>query len=707
MRKILFVLLLVFAVSAQAQKADRTAPVDFAADDFKYNDKTKTYNAKGNVELTQDGAKLYTDEVKYDQNADKINVKGGIKIIEKNGDTLTADRAKLTQGFQNAELENVKIQMSKNNRLTAEKGVRQDGYRHILENARFSPCKLCNVFGGKTPVWRLGAYEIEHDAKNKDMFYEHAWLEVFGMPIIYVPYFFHPAPDVKRRSGFLTPSFEQSSEFGFIARIPYYAAPSPSYDVTITPTIVSKEGTIFETEYRQKFVEGDFEMRGSIAQFDETIDGFEKNDWQGHIFARLHYQLDENWSAGFDINRVKDRIYLKKFDFSDEDTLTSKAYTQYLTDDQYFMGSFYKFQGLRSTDKPEEIPLVFPEFEYSLQSKPQSIGGTLSFDTRARAVQRKDGTKSQGITLQGKWERPFYTAGGHIYDVALSVQADRYRVQNEDEVRWRDESRLFPQASIGWRYPFVQYNKRSYNLIEPVVSVVFASDDRDLNNIPNEDSEGFVFDETNLFGLNRFAGSDLLTLGSHVDYGFNYRHFDPTYGTLEAFLGQSYRLTGESDASFPKESGLYEDMSDIVGKIRYAPGNYADFLYRFRFDDETGDAERSELGVVIRDPDYWVTGDYIYLVEQPGLSTTENREQVSGQVGFKINDYWSMSGEVVHSLADDDDGTRSAAFKFYYNDECLSLTLKAERSFTRDGELDPEDSINLLISLKNLGDSVK
>ncbi len=703
---IIFLIFLLFQPSVVLAQSNRDAPVDFEADNFSYHQEKKVYQAKGDVVLKQDGAKLRANEVSYDEKKGKIKVKGKIKITEKNGDEVLADKAELGKGFKNADMKNVRIKMGGHSRLSAEYGKRINGETHELEKAHFSPCKLCNAFGTEVPLWSLGAYEIEHDLKEKDLFYKHAWLEVFGVPIFYVPYFFHPAPDVKRRSGFLMPSFEQSSEYGFITRIPYYVAPSPSYDVTITPTIVSKEGTIFETHYRQKFQYGEAEIKGSIAQFSESQSGFEQNDWQGHIFSKLRYKMDEDWTGGLELNRVKDRLYLKKYDFSDEDTLTSRAYLERLDQASYFSASAYKFQGLRSTDDEDQIPLVLPEIEYFVEGKPSLIGGTVSFESRLRSIRRRTGSKSHGVTVKGKWERPFHSSMGYIYDVALSAQADGFLVRDDGEDDWRKEARFFPEASLGVRYPFIRYNKKSYDLIEPVVSLVFAPNDKKLNNIPNEDSEGFVFDETNLFSLNRFAGYDLLTLGSRVDYGFNYKHFDPSLGTLEAFLGQSYRLDGKSDLAFPEQSGLREDVSDIVGKIHYTPGSYADFLYRFRFDDETGDAERSELGVIVRDPMYWVMGDYIYLVEQPGLATSKNREQISGQVGVRLNEFWSVSADAVHSLEKNNDGTRSAALQLYYNDECLSLTLKAERRFTRDGDLDPEDSINLRISLTHLGDSV-
>ena len=54
----------------------------------------------------------------------------------------------------------------------------------------------------KCPPWILQAKKITHDKIKKTIYYEHATLKVYDIPIFYFPKFFHPDPTVKRQSGF-------------------------------------------------------------------------------------------------------------------------------------------------------------------------------------------------------------------------------------------------------------------------------------------------------------------------------------------------------------------------------------------------------------------------------------------------------------------------------------------------------------------------
>ncbi len=59
-------------------------------------------------------------------------------------------------------------------------------------------------------------------------------------------------------------------------------------------------------------------------------------------------------------------------------------------------------------------------------------------------------------------------------------------------------------------------------VVEPIAQVVLAPNGSNPGKIPNEDSQDFEFDDTNLFSLNRFTGVDRVTPGSRVDYGLKW-----------------------------------------------------------------------------------------------------------------------------------------------------------------------------------------
>ena len=53
-----------------------------------------------------------------------------------------------------------------------------------------------------------------HDSKKKTIFYNNALIKIYNIPVFYSPRLSHPDPTVKRRSGFLVPSFQDTKNLG-------------------------------------------------------------------------------------------------------------------------------------------------------------------------------------------------------------------------------------------------------------------------------------------------------------------------------------------------------------------------------------------------------------------------------------------------------------------------------------------------------------
>ena len=87
-----------------------------------------------------------------------------------------------------------------------------------FNKATFTTCKK----NDDCPPWTLSASEIIHDKEKKRISYKDSWLKLYDHPVFYFPKFFHPDPSVKRQSGFMTPTFSESSLTGTSASIPYF-----------------------------------------------------------------------------------------------------------------------------------------------------------------------------------------------------------------------------------------------------------------------------------------------------------------------------------------------------------------------------------------------------------------------------------------------------------------------------------------------------
>ena len=117
---------------------------------------------------------------------------------------------------------------------------------------------LCNYRkNDKCPPWTIQASKMLHDNK-KTIYYDNALVKVYDIPIFYIPKLSHPDPSVKRRSGFLPPSFSDTKNLGFGMSIPYFFAINNDKNFTLTNRMFVSENPLFIGEYHQAFKNSNF-----------------------------------------------------------------------------------------------------------------------------------------------------------------------------------------------------------------------------------------------------------------------------------------------------------------------------------------------------------------------------------------------------------------------------------------------------------------
>ena len=85
-----------------------------------------------------------------------------------------------------------------------------------------------------------------------------------GIPVAYLPYFWTPDPTVKRKTGLPGAALRLSRTRSDTARsIPFFWAIAPNYDLTITPTFLSRQGVLGQVEWRHRLETGAYNIRAA------------------------------------------------------------------------------------------------------------------------------------------------------------------------------------------------------------------------------------------------------------------------------------------------------------------------------------------------------------------------------------------------------------------------------------------------------------
>ena len=146
----------------------------------------------------------------------------------------------------------------------------------------------------KCPPWSIQASKMLHDSKKKTIYYDNAVIKVYDLPIFYFPKFSHPDPTVKRRSGFLPPSFSETKTLGAGVSIPYFWAIDESKNFTFTNRLQFTENPIFLGEYHQVFKNSFLMTDFGFTEGYKKTDAIKKAGQKSHFFSKFVKDFSSN-----------------------------------------------------------------------------------------------------------------------------------------------------------------------------------------------------------------------------------------------------------------------------------------------------------------------------------------------------------------------------------------------------------------------------
>ncbi len=690
-------------------------PLLFTADEVQYDQELGLTVAKGNVEISEGDQILLADTVTYNQRTDTVTATGHVSLMQPTGDIAFADFMELHDNLRDGFIKDIRILMSDRSRMAGNTARRSDnGTRTELRHGVYSPCELCKDDPSHPPVWQIKADRIVDDKTKEVVEYYDATMEIDGIPVFYTPYLSHPDPSVKRASGFLPPTVGTGNNLGYHITVPYFWAIDLDKDLTLRPLITTKAGAVFDGEYRQTFDFGKLDYDASIGVGSRDESGPPDNpthDLQSvryHLMGTSIFDLNPDWRAGLDLQRESDMTYMLRYHFPQpSDFLTSHAYAEDFGSRSYGNISAYAFQTLNPLSGDGSQPIVAPVANYNWVSQPDGIGGRLSLNGDLLNLERRNGPEMRRVSGGTQWRLPFNGPIGDRFVFMVGTRLDAYQsdnVQVGDSIASNQSAasgRVFPQGALQWRYPWVRHDPGMSEVIEPMAAFVAAPNGGNPPQIPNEDSQGYEFDETSLFRPNRLPGYDLVDSGQRVDYGLHTGLVSDTYGSTNMLVGQSYRL--EKSSPFQIGSGLQTQVSDVVGRLVISPADVFDLFYRLRLDHSDLAMRRQEAGFNGGPSNLKFGASLISVSSIPGLTALQTGTQVSANLSAALTRYWSLRLNDTRNVSSGG-ATIYSGVSLVYQDDCFAIKTTVQQSGIRIGNVTPGVDVLLTFVFKNLGE---
>jgi len=703
----------------QPPKVDSSEPMLLQADEMIYDNENAKITAKGNVELYYGNYTLLADRVVYDRASNTLSAEGNVRIKDPDGAVITSDQITLTDDFRDGFIDALKLVTKDDTRIVASSASREAGNITVFEKGWFTPCKICEDKPSKPPTWRIRAGKITHKRDQATITFRNAFFDFLGVPIVYVPWFQMADPTVKRKSGFLMPSYSHSNQLGTTVQVPYYFALSDHYDFTFAPMFTENAGTLLLGDWRQRTSSGGYRVELAGVWDEGTFESPTDGDFRGSIKTEGKFALDPYYSWGWDILAETDETFRRFYNLDSrlKTDRISQIYLEGLHDRNYFATRFYNTQSLLFTDEPFSDATVFPIIDYDYIVNKPIIGGELSFTSNAMVFSNKDGVDSNRVIVEANWRRQMIDGVGQVYTPFAQLRGDVYAVDGFDkglnsseefatEVKEDDGAILRGNAIAGieYRYPFIASTGSITHVVEPIGQVIARPDSvGDQQEIPNEDALSLVFDDTLLFDIDKFSGYDRIETGTRANVGARYTAQLASGAYGRAVFGQSYQIAGENefDTDFFRTSGLATDTSDYVGGLYIQASAYLGFSAQSRFDEDNFDIRRTDLATWARYGPARVKVNYADVTGEPGLAEGEAREEIVTAGTLAITQDWSLLGNFRYDIATEQTITDGLGLR--YQDDCFMLDVTYQRSFIRDQDIEPDERFLVSFNLKYLG----
>ena len=226
----------------------------------------------------------------------------------------------------------------------------------------------------------LTAKEIKHDKEKKIIYYERAWLNLYDKPILYFPKFYHPDPTVKKQSGFLMPSFENSKNTGSSLSLPYYHLIANNRDLTIKPKFFKENKMLLQSEYRHV-------TKNSNNIFDFSLLSDVDSSSKNHFFSKSKRKINigdfKESELNLELQMTSDDTYLKSYKvksplINDVNLLTTSIGVKAYGEQSSFDVGFYAYENL-SKSKNDRFEFIYPSYNFakSLDNKTGFAGNFL------------------------------------------------------------------------------------------------------------------------------------------------------------------------------------------------------------------------------------------------------------------------------------------------------------------------------------------
>jgi len=742
-----FAVFLTFVCISNAR--DTANVLKIQADKIDYSQNDEVLNAIGNVKINhENGIEVKTSKVTYNKKDGLVKIDNQFELIDQNKRSIVGEQLHYNINEQLITAEKkIIFKDEKNNNFFLSKIIADDKFVNILGydlvtdleknpdfknskprleakkinikdntstlyDARFTTCREENKIEG-CPYWNLKADEIVHDRTEKSLSYKNAKLDLNKVPVLYTPYFSHPDPTVKRKSGFLAPSFSSLGQIGNTIKIPYFFAVSENIDLTLSPVYYFDQHPLLLAEYREKFKNGDFSLEGGITQGYKKTNSINTAEAKHHLFGNYNQSFlnkvldDDNLNIKF--QRVSNPTYLRVNKInSTNDNFKRNLIKEDLTqlNNEISINSFSKNEKLNIkiaanqniviNKTSDQYEYIYPEINFKKFNLFQETFYDSNFNSIFRQISKN--TNQNKTSLVNNFytnSRTNYLDNGIEYKFLGRLNNINYD-SNFNDPKKNTHAQINPVIGIASSYPLFKKHDVKEEYFIPRVLTRYSPGK--MKNAKNSD---LSLTTDNVFSFDRMNNEELIEKNLSFNLGFNWVLKDDKNNLLspktEFSLGQVIKFNDDLD--MPTKSSLDKKKSDLVTKFLYSSPNNFEAISKNSLANNLKDLNYNDINLKTY---FQKTSVNFNFLEKNNYVGAE-RKYIANFIS-PITSNFNIKFETEKNLKTDQ--FTNNKFLVEYLNECIKYGLTIRKDYNSDKDLKPGTSIFFGFTLLPFGANI-
>ena len=698
-----------------------------ASDKIIYNKSTQQLSTFGNSRFTDNkGGTLFAESFEYNLEKKIISAEKKVKFIDKEKNIYYFSKLSADDKFDEIIGYDINADLNKQNLKSGDKfnefiEPRFSGKSASIKNsitivkdAKFTTCKKTNETDG-CAYWNLNAGELIHDKEQKKITYKNASLDLNNIPVLYLPYFSHPDPTVKRESGFLPPTLANlGGDIGSTLKIPYFYPVSQSADFTLSPVYYFKQNPLLLGEYREKFKNGDLSLEGGFTQGYKEISTTKTEGSRHHLYGNLNLILNDKILDQSILNtkvqHVNNPTYLrvnkinstndgfKKNLIKEDDTkLTNEIYLNSFGKTENFNIKAATYRDISVTKNSDQYSYLLPELSYSKYSLFDD--NNLNFNSIFKSQNANTNqNKSSFINNLDYSTQEFYNNNLGIGYKFLSKLNNVNYYSDYKTPNQNLNSQINPVVGFDTSIPFAKINMDTEQYIVPRILTRYAP-----GKMTNAASNDTTLNTDNIFSMNRMNNDELIEKDLSFNVGADWMWQEKKVSNKEtekATISIGQVLKFNKDLDMPTKSSLQKSNSDIVSKINYLSPQNFDVTLKNTFDNQLNHVYYNDLTIKKN-----FTSSEINFNFYEKNSHIGNERYAKANLSSYVTDSTKLKIETDRNLKTD--LTNSHKLGIENENECIKYGFYLQKNYSSDKDLKPATSVYFGVTLLPFGENYK